>query len=110
MAERRQYERVSFHCKVEVSEVGGSARVKAWTTDISLGGTRIATPVLFPNGKALTIAFLMSDPTQGEIREEVQGHVVNVQSNIDGHAIGVVFQEPLARARCPKLVGRVERL
>jgi hypothetical protein len=110
ITERRRYERVSFHCRVEISDVATGTRVKAWTTDISLGGVRIATPTMIPVGRVLDMTFLMVDPEIGEVAEQVQGQVANAHSNFDGHSIGVVFHKTLKRAQCPKLASRIERL
>jgi hypothetical protein len=105
----RKYERATFLCQVSMS-AGGGAAIQTSSVDISLGGVGLISPVLVQMGQAVTLAFHLKNSAHVPIVEGVQGRVVFIRSEVDGHRLGVEFYEPLHRSRNPHLTRKVESL
>jgi c-di-GMP-binding flagellar brake protein YcgR len=106
----RKYERVTFLCRVALSSGPGLPSVETSSVDISLGGVGLISPKIVPKGGAVTLSFHLRGAGQTQIVEQVQGRVVHVRSDFDGHRLGIEFDEPLARGRNPHLCRKVENL
>jgi len=105
--ERRSYERVGFHCRVAVAVRPGAVPIEARSMDLSLGGAGIATAAPLEVGQTVVLTFILRDGRQQEVRDQVQGRVVNLKADLDCNRVGVEFLEPLHESKHPALVGKL---
>src|SRR5512135_3007680 len=99
MRPKRSYGRMSCLCRVTIARQPGGPPLEAQCVDINLGGARIASRWLVPVGQLITISFHIRTAAQNVVVERVFGKVVHAASDIDGHYLGVVFDEPLRPSR-----------
>lgn len=107
---KRGYERVSFFCRVTIARLPGGPPFEAQCVDINLGGAGISSRSLVPVGQFITISFHIRTAARKEVVEQVFGKVVRAASDIDGHYLGVAFDEPLRPSRNPELRRKIESL
>ena len=107
MKEMRQYERVGFLCKLELSEVPSGEPQAARSLDLSFGGVGLVTQSSFSIGQVVTVTFYFKDVTRREAREQVVGRIAHLAADVDANRIGVQFLQPLTDAENPLLAGRL---
>ena len=107
MNELRQYERVGFLCKLELSEMPGGAPQAARSVDLSFGGVGFVTQSPFSVGQLVTVTFYFKDVSQNEVRDQVVGRIVHFAADVDANRVGVEFLCPLAEAEHPLLAGKL---
>ena len=107
MMERRSYERVGFLCRVAVAVRPEAAPIEARSIDLSLGGVGLATSAALPVGQTVVLTFFLKGARQEEVRDQVQGRVVNLKADLDCNRVGVEFLEPLHESRHPALVRKL---
>jgi c-di-GMP-binding flagellar brake protein YcgR len=103
----RNYERVSFLCKLEVTALPGGVPQPTRSTDLSLGGVGAVTTSTFPVGQLVTVRFFYSDAAHGEANDKVLGRVVHFEADVDANKVGIQFLNPLSDAEHPQLVTRL---
>jgi len=106
----RKYERAIFLCRVDLSVGSESSPITMSSLDISLGGVGLISRVILPIGRPVSLAFHLKNAAQVPVIEYVQGRVVHARTDIDGHHLGVEFQESLQRSCNPHLTRKVENL
>jgi hypothetical protein len=106
---QRVYQRASFLCRVTLS-TGEGPEIETNSVDVSLGGVGLISPRSVPTGRSVTLGFHLRNKAGEPVIDTVGGRVVHVRSDIDGHALGIEFHEPLHRSRNPDLARKVESL
>jgi c-di-GMP-binding flagellar brake protein YcgR len=107
MIELRQYERVGFLCKLELTAIPGGKPQPARSLDLSLGGVGVVTQSVYPIGQLLTVTFFLGDSICGEIQDPVVGRIVHFAADVDANRVGIHFLQPLTETEHRKLVNRL---
>jgi c-di-GMP-binding flagellar brake protein YcgR len=105
--ERRSYERVGFLCRVALAVRPGAPPLEARSVDLSMGGAGIVTSAALQVGQTVGLTFFLKDARQQEVRDQVQGRVVNLKADLDCNRVGVEFLEPLHESKNPALVRKL---
>ena len=107
MESLRRYERVSFMCKLELTDSSGGPAQPARALDLSLGGVGAVSQASFSVGEMLTVTFFLKDSTQNEIKDDVAGRVVRLTADVDANTMGIQFVNPLTEREHPRLVNKL---
>ena len=107
MESMRQYERVSFMCKLELTALSGGPAQPARALDLSLGGVGAVSQAAFSVGEMVTVAFFLKDSTRGEIKDEVTGRVARLAADVDANTLGIQFLNPLNEDEHARLVHKL---
>jgi c-di-GMP-binding flagellar brake protein YcgR len=107
MLELRNYQRVSFLCKLELTALPDGTPQPARSLDLSLGGVGAITQAVFPVGQLLRVLFFFKDSAQGEIQDQADGRVARFAADAEANTVGIQFLSPLNEAEHPRLVGKL---
>ncbi len=107
MNERRDYERVPFHCRTTLLPWPGGNPVEAWAMDLSLGGVQLASERALPARQVVTVTFHLRDEHQREVDEQARGLIMRQRFEIEGYIYGVEFVEILDGSRQPFLLQKL---
>jgi hypothetical protein len=107
MKELRQYERIGFFCKLEVTAIPGGTPQPACAVDLSMGGVGIIMQAVFSVGQIVTVTFFLSDSVCGEVQDPVVGRVAHLQADTDANRVGIQFLQPLSETEHERLVKRL---
>jgi c-di-GMP-binding flagellar brake protein YcgR len=107
MKELRQYERVGFLCKLEITPIPGAKPQPARSLDLSLGGVGAMTQAVFPVGQIVTVTFFLRDSVGGEVQDPVVGRVAHFGADEDANRVGIQFLQPLSDTEHERLVNRL---
>jgi c-di-GMP-binding flagellar brake protein YcgR len=108
MIERRQYQRVPFHCRTTFAARGAGDPVEGWTIDLSLVGVQMASTRNFPLQQLISITFHFKDLTLKAIAERADGVIVRKHAESEGYLYGVEFLDSLDSSRQPLLLRKLE--
>ena len=107
MKELRQYERVGFLCKLELSELPDGEPQAARSVDLSFGGVGFVTQSAFSVGQLVTVTFYFKDVSHQEARDQVVGRIAHFSADVDANRVGVQFLRPLTEAEHPLLAAKL---
>jgi c-di-GMP-binding flagellar brake protein YcgR len=107
MKELRQYERVDFLCKLQLTEMPSGKPQAARSLDLSLGGVGILTQAAFPVGQIVTVTFFLNDSVRGVIQDPVVGRVTHFRADVEANRLGVQFLQPLNQSEHERLFNRL---
>jgi c-di-GMP-binding flagellar brake protein YcgR len=108
MVERRQYQRVPFHCRTTIAARGAGEPVEGWAVDLSLVGLQLASMRNFPIHQLIAITFHLKDVSLNAIAERADGVIVRRHAESEGYLYGVEFLDPLDTSRQPLLLRKLE--
>ncbi len=105
----RRHDRVSLSCPVELRVFPDGPTLRGRTYDISLAGVGLVSEAPLEVGTIVCITFLWNH-WQVKTRECVTGHVVSMESDIDGNRLGIEFETVIGQACQPHLAATIREL
>lgn len=108
MIEKRDRQRVPFHCRTTIAARPGGPPVEAWAIDLSLAGVGLGSARLFPVRQLISVTFHLKDAALRPVDERAEGVIVRMQSESDGYIYGIEFSDLLDASRQPQLIRKLD--
>lgn len=109
--ERRQFPRVSFRSRADMTSIPDGEAIDGSVLDIGLGGVRLvcSVPVVVGQVVSLTLSFTTDAGTEAS-EGPLLGRVISLAIDDDAAIVGVAFDRPLDDRSAPTLARTIAGL